>query len=146
MQTSSHWISKTKYTIFCANRNFVIPVDSIITLNNIELERIGNNQPDKSIKFLGVHMDENLTWTPHLQMVKSKLSRSIFALNKVKNIFPHDILKSLYYSLIHSHMVYGIQAWGNATKISQIEILQKRAIRIINRKAFKSLCSKEGIF
>ncbi len=131
-------IKKTKYTICCANRNFVIPVDSIITLNNIELERIGNNQPDKSIKFLGVHMDENLTWTPHLQMVRSKLSRSIFALNKVKNIFPHDILKSLYYSLIHSHMVYGIQAWGNATKISQIEILQKRAIRIINRKAFKS--------
>ena len=113
-------IKKTKYALFCANRKIAIPDDHIISLNGIKLDRIGNNQPEKSIKFLGVHMDEHLTWTAQIRMVKSKISRSIFALNKVKNIFPHDILKSLYYTLVQSHLVYGIQAWGNSRSVNQL--------------------------
>ena len=116
----------------------IVPDDCKISLNNLALDRIGSNQPEKSLKFLGVLMDENLTWAPHVRMVKNKLSRSIFALNKVKNIFPHDIMKTLYYSLIHSHIMYGFLAWGNAKALNQIAIMQKRAIRIINRKAYRS--------
>ncbi len=131
-------IKKTKFALFSPNRNIEIPGHCNISLNNLELDRIGRNQPDKSIKFLGIQVDENLTWVSHVRMIKSKLSRSIFALNKVKNIFPHDILKTLYYSLIQSHIVYGLQAWGNTNAINQIENLQKRAIRIINRRAYRS--------
>ncbi len=113
-------IKKTKYAIFSSNRNTAIPDNYAISLNDSKLEYIGNGQPEKSIKFLGAHMDENLTWAAHIRMVRSKLSRPIFALNKIKNIFPHDIMKSLYYSLIHSHLVYGIQAWGNASSINPV--------------------------
>ena len=47
------------------------------------------------------------------------------------------MLKNIYYSLIYSHIVYAVQAWGSAGKseIDKILILQKRAIRLISNKA-----------
>ncbi len=79
-------LKKTKFALFSPNRKIVIPADHVIALNGIELERIGNNQPESFVTFLGINMDENLTWTAHTQIITSKLSRSLFALNKAKNI------------------------------------------------------------
>ena len=44
-----------------------------------------------------------------------------------------SMLKGLYYSLIHSHLVYGIEVWGSAcvTDLDKIIVLQKKAIRVI---------------
>ena len=47
-------------------------------------------------------------------------------------------MKTLYYSLFHSHLNYGINAWGTSRNIKQIEVKQKRAIRIINRRKFRA--------
>ena len=35
-------------------------------------------------------------------------------------------------------MTYGIQAWGNSTSITKLGVLQKRVIRIINKKRYRS--------
>ena len=42
-------------------------------------------------------------------------------------------MKDVYYSLVYSHIVYGIEAWGSAfkTELDKILILQKRVIRLI---------------
>ena len=55
----------------------------------------------------------------------------------VKHILPHKSLKSLYYNLIHSHITYDIQAWGNGNT-KKLYILQKRALRILNKKGYRS--------
>ena len=49
-------------------------------------------------------------------------------------------MKTLYYSLIHSHLSYGILVWGNATQsaLRQTTLLQKRAIRLINNAKYNS--------
>ena len=46
------------------------------------------------------------------------------------------VLKSLYYSLIYSHIVYAIQVWGSAKKsdLKKILTLQKKAVRMMNFK------------
>ena len=45
------------------------------------------------------------------------------------------MLKTLYYSLIHTHFYYGCLLWGNTRRISlrKLEGLQKKAIRIVSR-------------
>ena len=55
----------------------------------------------------------------------------------MKHVLPHKSLKSLYYTLIHSHITYGIHAWGNGNT-KKLDILQKRALRIINKKGYRS--------
>ncbi len=51
---------------------------------------------------------------------------------------PHSALKSLYYTLIHSNLIYGILVWGNSSAVSNLFTLQKRAIRIINHKKYRA--------
>ena len=39
-------------------------------------------------------------------------------------------MKNIYYSLVHSHLIYDIQVWGS-TEINKLLVLQKRFLRII---------------
>ena len=59
---------------------------------------------------------------------------------QVKNILPVSILHKLYFALIHPHISYGILSWGNAGKtvLQKTTTLQKRAIRMINKKSYNS--------
>jgi len=111
-----------------------------ICINEVALDRIGNDCKEKSVKFLGINLDENLTWKYHIIQVNNKVSRALFSIKQVKHVLPMECLKTLYYSLINSHFTYGILAWGNADKttLKRSIMLQKSAIRVINRKSYNS--------
>lgn len=91
------------------------------------------------IKYLGMILDQTLSWKHHIFELRKKLSRAIGILYKMKTCnCPQNILVSLYYSLFHSHMGYGICLYGLADQqyTSKIILLQKRAIRLITNSAF----------
>ena len=81
----------------------------------------------KASTFLGIFIDEYLTWQFHVSHVNSKVARSLFAIKQT--FLPNNSMKTLYYSLIHSHFSYGLLVWGNASKstIHSSIKLQKRA-------------------
>ena len=91
-------------------------------------------------KTFGIHIDDFLTWKKHIAQVNSTISRTIFAIKQLKFTMPVDILKTLYFALIHTHIAYGILAWGNAHSsiIRKTITLQKNAIRSINRAPHNS--------
>ena len=64
------------------------------------------------------------------------MARVIGIMNKLKHIFPHQILRTLYNSLIHPHLIYGLYIWGFSPK--QLTILQKKAVRILARRPYIS--------
>jgi len=104
-------VTKTKYAIFSPSIKILnLPQNTAITLNGIILIRIGDDQPENTIQFLGIYMDQNLTWKYHINTLKSKISRSLFELNKVKYILHPDILKLVHFSLVQIHLMYGIEA------------------------------------
>ena len=80
-------------------------------MNGQEVIRIGNDQNENLFKFLGLYLDETLSWKFHIQNVCSKISRSNYIINKVKNILPKSSLRTLYSSLIQSYINYGIIIW-----------------------------------
>lgn len=94
-----------------------------ITLNDVRIERVNN------FNFLGITIDENITWKAHIDKIAIKISRASGMLRKLQHIFPPRILITIYNSLIHSHMLYGLILWGFKSEI--IYKLQKRAIRIL---------------
>jgi len=96
--------------------------------------------------FLGITIDENLTWKNHITDICSKCSRSIGVLNKVKSFLPKRSLHQLYCSLVLPYINYGILLWGNASKecLNKVFRLQKRALRIISNSHF--LCSTKPLF
>ena len=86
----------------------------------------------KEFNFLGLILDSNLNWKAHQKTISSKISRVIGLLHKLKYIFPKDIFCSIYKTLILPHLNYSLLTWGN--KCSKIELLQKKAIRLVNFK------------
>ena len=95
-----------------------------------------------SCKFLGITIDESLSWNKHILNINSKLSRAIFVIKQVKFYLPKESLHTLYYSLLHPHITYGIIAWGNAkatcSLLRKTQILQKLSLRTIRNKKFNS--------
>ena len=93
------------------------------------------------IKYLGMILDKTLSWKHHIFELRKKLSRATGILYKMKKTnCPKNILVSLYYSLFHSHLNYGICTYGlaNDEYTSRIFLLQKRAIRLISNAPFNA--------
>lgn len=101
-------------------------------------------------KYLGVIIDDKLTWTPHIDQLCGKLNTSIYVLNRIKNTTNSlDAAKTAYFSLFESHVRYGLILWGHSSKrnLQRVLILQKKAVRTLAglnpldtcRTAFKDL-------
>ena len=118
-------VNKTNYMIF-SNKKCVPDVK--IKISNIEIMRV------KVAKFLGVLIDEKLSWNEHIALVKSKISKSIFLLNRAKHVLNDRALLTLYNSIVLPYLSYCCEIWGNTYKsrLNNIVILQKRAMRIVH--------------
>ena len=96
---------------------------------------IGNNTINETsaTKFLGIHLDKKLNFVKHITEMSMKVAKSIGLLYKLNRFLPEINLKTLYTSLIHPYLSYGIEAWHGTyqNNTSKIFVLQKKAIRTI---------------
>ena len=132
--------NKTKYIVIRPKHKKCDLNGLNISIDNIPLIRIGNDCDEKAAKFLGLFIDEHLTWKHHIAHVNTKVSKILFLIKQAKNILPKDSLRTLYFALVHSHYSYGLLTWGNASKsaLQRSIILQKRAVRVINNARYNS--------
>ena len=81
---------------------------------------------------LGITIDEHLDWKVHVDNLSNKIARNVGMLNKLKHFLPDYIMKTLYSSLIESHLQYCTLLWAisHITHIRKLQ-LQKKAIPII---------------
>ena len=68
----------------------------------------------KETKFLGLYINNNLSWKTHTESIQSKLSSACYAMRSVKPYVTTNTLKSIYYSNFHSVSTYGLLFWGNS--------------------------------
>ena len=90
--------------------------------------------------FLGIVLDEKLTWKNHINYIYTKISKIIGILYKTKRLLSSKSLLTLYDSLIKPYFSYGITVWGNTFKtyISKLDILHKKVVRIISFSDYKA--------
>ena len=88
-------------------------------------------------KFLGIQLDKKLNFVNHITEMSMKVAKSIGLWYKLNRFLPETILKTLYTSLIHPYLSYGIEAWHGTyqNNTSKIFVLQKKALRAINNLA-----------
>ena len=111
---------------------------------NIPVWRLADSDIEcvDSFNFLGITIDKHVNWVAHTNKVASRISRTTGVLNRLKNILPIYILKTIYTSLIMCYLNYGILVWGH--NLNRLIILQKRAVRIISCN--KYIAHTEPIF
>jgi uncharacterized protein (UPF0332 family) len=82
-------------------------------------------------KFLGVTMNNTLSWNNHIDVLMKELSKACYIIRNAKTHMSASSLKVIYYAFFHSVKSYGIIFWGNSSHSSVIFRIQKKAIRIM---------------
>lgn len=95
--------------------------------------RIGNSllYESRSVKYLGIHLQSNLSWDLHIQNIKSKVAPAIGILYKYKNKFDIKTNFLIYNSLIHSHLNYMSIMYGykKSGQLKSLQRIQNKALR-----------------
>ncbi len=121
--------SKTKYMVFAprlraySNINFQLKLTNGCVIDKVN-----------EYKYLGLIVDDKLTWKPHIKRLKSQLSKSLGILYKLRHLTNKQVLKMVFHSLFFSHLNYGLLCWARANKtyLNPLKILLNKALRCIN--------------
>ena len=89
-------------------------------------------------KLLGVHLDQYLTWSAHIDNLCSAISSKISLLRQLAEYVPTCVQKRFYQGYILPLIDYGSITWGSTSiaNIQRLSKLQKRAARIILKANF----------
>jgi len=94
----------------------------------------------QSLKFLGLTVDTSLMWKNHIGEIISRLDKASYAIRRIKLFMSLDVLRSTYFSYVHSIISYGIIFWGNSSNSGEIFKIQKRIVRIITNSSKNASC------
>ena len=129
-------VMKTEVLLF-RSKHKPVPYSMKLKLDDYEL-KLSNY-----VKYLGLFLDEFLTWTFHFDHLAKKLGRANGILAKLRYFVPATILNTLYYALFHSHMSYANTVWGQGLfQNSRVGRLQKRCVRILTFSNFDAETSQ----
>jgi hypothetical protein len=125
-------VEKTNYTLFhkkTQELNIPLKLPELF-LNDKRIKK------QVSIKFLGILVDENLSWLPQINYIQSKITKTIGVMYRVRPYVNMLSLKFIYFGLIHCFINYANISWASTqpTKLQKIYRLQKHACRIIYSK------------
>ncbi len=134
------WLDCNKLALNIDKTNFVLfhsPRKKLPDLINIKFGK-KNVTRAKHVKFLGVLLDEHLTWKYHTTELLKKLTRTAGIFFKIRHYIPLQPLTSLYNSLFSSFLNYGITVWGLTydTCLKPLYLLQKKILRCISFSHF----------
>ena len=83
---------------------------------------LGNRKTasSESLNFLGLTIGTSLTWKHHIVELTSRLNNACYAIRSTKLFMSLDVLRSTYFSYVHSMMFYGILFSGNSSHSEEI--------------------------
>ena len=136
----SKWFQSNKLSVNITKSNYIIfkprqkrqTFDLYLEINDNKISRV------KEVCFLGVILDENLSWQAHISHVAHKISKSIGIIYRSSFYLFKSALRILYFAIVYPYLQYCITVWRStySTNLNRIVVLQKRAIRIIDKQDF----------
>ncbi len=134
------WLDCNKLALNVDKTNFVLFHSPRKKLQNLINLKLGKNsiKNTKYVKFLGVLVDEHLSWKYHITELYKKLSRTTGIFFKIRHYIPLETLICLYNSIFSSFLSYGIIVWGltYASYLNPLLLLQKKILRCIKFQPF----------
>ena len=129
------WLNANKISLNASKTEFVIFRSQSHKLDFIPYLKVSGNRiySSQCVRYLGVLLDEHLSWKAHVSSVAKKLQRANGMLAKIRHYVPLNCLLNVYHAIFSSHMRYACQVWGlrDSTATHRILTLQKSAIRLM---------------
>lgn len=95
--------------------------------------------------YLGLTIDRNFNWKPHVSNVCNRLRSVIGKFFHLTRILNKKTMSVVYYALADSIISYGLSVYGRTfiTYINEIKTIQIRLLKFLVSKKTKSLCNKD---
>ena len=95
--------------------------------------------PSNSCKFLGVFLNNKMTFTCHIEHVMRKISRHTGILYRIRDYLPEQARLNYYYAFIYPYLTYNVSVWGGTydTHLLRLKIIQKRIIRLMTNADYR---------
>ena len=116
--------SKSSYMIINNHKDASVHPEILIGTTNLPQSH--------SAKFLGIDVDDKLTWSTHIKNIEKKISSAIFIIRNIRYKINQTTALRLYDTLILPHLTYCNSIWGNTSKTHLLNLnrMQKRALRL----------------
>ncbi len=117
-------IEKTQFMLFKQKNKHVANMN--IKINNVNLERAS------CVKYLGLVIDESLSWQMHINKITQKVHSLIPCIYKSRSYLTHRTKMNVYNAFFVSHMRYLLPIWGTCkTKFSEVQVTQNKVLKIM---------------
>ena len=133
LKNNSIWFKTDKRTVNPSKSNVLTinpkpskaPPILNVTLNNFVLHQ------SNSIKYLDVIIDSKLNFDTHIKKLAHRIFKAVGVMFKLQQYMPRKALQTLYFSLTHTHLLYGLPVWGSAhsSYLKKLITLQSKAIK-----------------
>lgn len=131
-------VSKTKFINFdYSGFDFPVPLIFHSTTCNRHLCTCQELEKVKTIKYLGVLIDEKISFEPHILDLHRKLRSQLRKFYFLRNFCNTSLLRSLYFALVNSRLQYALPCWGGTHKslIEKLRTTQNFFLRIVLKKS-----------
>ena len=107
-KTLSNWLNANKICLNVSKTELVLFRSAKKQLEfGLKLKLNGKRlYPTDSVKYLGVKIDEHLTWKPHIDGISAKLNKANAMLSKIRHFLYQKTLKANYHAILESHLYY----------------------------------------
>jgi len=127
------WFCNNKLTLHPDKSRYMVhSKDKLINISigNHQIQRAGYGLQEEAVKFLGIHLDENLDWKIQCKKVQQKIGKGNYLLWRHKNVLTKATRKMIYESFVRCHLTYCVSIWG-AAGIKNMELTKtlKKVIR-----------------
>ena len=128
MRQSGFTLSPEKTQLLCFSRRRTIPKEFQIRIQGTDI------QPSPSAKFLGVTLDQRLSWTPHIAATTQKAMRAVNLIKRLTRetwVTPQS-LAHLARALVRTRLLYGSEVLTNIpnshwSKLQRVEMAALKA-------------------
>ena len=110
------------------NMTFVIPP---IYVSNTIINEVDTH------KVLGVTVDNNLSWSPHIDSLYKRVSQKLFQLSKIKHYLDFNARKHFYHAYIQSVIDYASTLYdmSSANSLKPLSRIHKRTLKVLLLKS-----------
>ena len=88
-------------------------------------------------KYLGILIDNKLSWNYHIKHANLKISKGIGILTKLRRYLSKNVLRALFYAFVQPHIDYGLLVWGSATP-TNLKPIKKNLQKAVRKILFKA--------
>ena len=128
-------VTKSKFMVIGGRNKLRQFNDIALVANNDQLENV------TKFKYLGVIINQHLTWHDHIEQLQSKIAKRLGVLKRIKHLLPDNARRIYVSTMVISILEYASIVLGDKNDkvlMDSIQVLQNKAAKLVLDRATHS--------